>query len=558
MRALFFSADHKAVARLYFFTSLLFLAVGGLIAMLMRWQLAWPGAPVPLLGNWVGRMREQGGIMPPELYAELFTTHGTVMIFFVVIPMLVGAFGNFLVPLHVGAGGMAYERANLAAYYLHMAGGLVLLAGMFVPGGAAATGWTAYPPLSSIANEGQNWWIGSILLFGAGQVITAICQVTTIITARAAGMTWWRLPLAAWSFFATALLTIFSTPVLAAALVMLLLERAGLARFFSPSEGQPLLWQHLFWYYAHPAVYIMILPAFGMISEIVSVFARKPVFGYTAMVITTVAISLLGFLVWGHHMFQSGMNPYLGTSFMVATLVIAMPSAVKTFNWLATLWKGSIWLATPMLHAAAFISMFVIGGLSGVVIACTPVNVYLHDTFFIVGHLHDVLFGGSLFGIFAGLTYWFPKMFGWVLSEPLGKVHAALTFVFYNLTFFPMFILGSGGMMRRMYDTTQYDFLRPLQPWNVLITWSAFGLGLSQLLLLANMMWGARRHKTTEALNPWRANTLEWQISSPPPRTNYPETLTVYHPPYEYSRPGAAEDFLPQNQPFTSAEEATA
>ena len=609
------------------------LAVGGLLAMAMRWQLAWPGSAIPILGQTMPRLRDQGGMLPPEVYAEFFSQHGTIMIFFVVIPILVGGFGGFLLPLQVGSRNMAFPRLNATSLLIHVLATLVILASFFAPKGAGAAGWTAYAPLSKIATQGQNWWIVSLLLFSVSQVLMGVCQATTIINRRAPGMTFYRLPIFAWNMLATAAITLLSTPALIGALVMLMVERMGAGHFFSPvagaaassSDGQPLLWQHLFWFYAHPAVYIMILPAMGIVSEVLPVCARKPLFGYNAFVVTTWAITVLGFMVWGHHMFQSGMNPYLGTTFMAATMVIAVPSAVKTFNWIATLWRGSICLDTTTLHSAGFISMFVIGGLSGIFAASTPVDVYIHDTFFIVAHLHYVLFGGSLFAIFAGLVFYWPKMFGTMLDERLGRLHFGLSFIAYNCTFFPMFILGVGGMMRRLYDPTQYAHLRPLQPINVFISLSAFALGISQLLLALNLLLGLVRlpralsvlivglvssvacaaaafpvgfiasrlmgqtdlglHVYSPALtwvlsaafgiagalyvlrgaarqfnqpapdNPWLANTLEWQISSPPPRTNYAELPIVHYPPYEYSAPGlpAGTDYLPQNLPQSVA-----
>jgi len=337
--------------------------------------------------------------------------------------------------------------------------------------------------------------------------------------------------------------------VLTSALGMLLLDRTVGTHFFAPvGGGQVILWQHLFWFYSHPAVYIMILPAMGFVSDILSTFSRKPIFGYHAMAYSLMGIAGLGFIVWGHHMFQSGMNPTLGTAFMVSTMVIAVPSAIKTFNWLGTLWRGDIHFTTAMLNAMAFVAMFIIGGLSGIFMASTPVDMFIHDTYFIVAHLHYVLFGGSLFGIFAGVHYWFPKMFGRTLNETLGKIHFVLTFVFYNLTFFPMHILGMGGMMRRIYDPTQYEFLKPLQPMNVFVSHSAFALGASQILFMLNFLfslfWGRKADR-----NPWRANTLEWAAASPPPHGNFEVIPTVYRGPYEYSSPEWTEDYLPQDRP---------
>jgi cytochrome c oxidase subunit 1 len=369
-------------------------------------------------------------------------------------------------------------------------------------------------------------------------------------------MTWFRLPLSVWSLFITAVLAILAVPVLAGAVIMLFFDQTIGTHFYLPAGGgQPLMWQHLFWFFGHPEVYILILPAMGIASDVIANGARKPIFGYTSMVWAMVAIAFLGFIVWGHHMFQSGMNPTLASAFMVSTIVIAVPSAIKVFNWLGTLWRGSIHFTTPMLNALAFVSMFIIGGLSGIFMASTPVDMYIHGTYFIVAHIHYVLFGGSLFAIYAGIYFWFPKMFGKQLDERLGKIHFALTFVFYNATFFPMHILGIGGEMRRIYDPTVYDYLKPMQPINVFISVSAFLLFLSQLVMAWNIARTLARGKKAD-LNPWRDCGLEWTVASPPPHGNFETTPTVYHGPYEYSVPGAAEDFIPVNQPPAKVAEA--
>jgi cytochrome c oxidase subunit 1 len=377
----------------------------------------------------------------------------------------------------------------------------------------------------------------------------SVNYITTVINMRAPGMTWFRLPLTIWALFITAILLLLALPVLTAALGMLLFDRLGGTHFFLPGGGgEPLLWQHLFWFFGHPEVYILILPAMGITSDILSVFARKPIFGYHAMAFSIIGIAFLSWIVWGHHMFQSGMNPTLGMSFMLTTMVIGVPSAIKTFNWLGTLWGGRIQFTTPMLFAIGFVSMFVIGGLSGIYMASTPVDIYIHDTYYIVAHIHYVVFGGSMFGIFAGLYYWYPKMFGRMMNETLGKIHFWLTLIFFNLTFFPMHILGVAGHMRRIYNPMQYDFLQPHQHWNVIITIGAIGLGATQILFFVNFLWSMRAGQRASK-NPWHANTLEWEAPSPPPHGNFPGALpTVYRGPYEYSSPLVAEDFLPQAQ----------
>jgi cytochrome c oxidase subunit 1 len=428
------------------------------------------------------------------------------------------------------------------------------LLAFFVEGGAAAAGWTSYPPLSALpdmvpgSGTGQTLWLVSLLLIGTSSLMGAINYITTIVLLRAKGMKMFRLPLTIWALFITAILVLLATPVLTSGLILLLLDRTIGTHFFLPAGGgNPLLWQHLFWFYSHPAVYIMILPAMGITSDVLATFARKPLFGYRPMVYSIMAIAGLGFIVWGHHMFVSGMNPVLGVTFMTSTMMIALPSAIKTFNWLGTLWGGQLHFTTAMLNAIAFVSMFIIGGLSGVFAAATPVDIFIHDTYWIVGHIHYVLFGGSLFGAFAGIYYWFPKMFGRLMDERMGKIHFILTFIAFNLVFFPMFILGANGMPRRLADPYNYEFLAPMQGLNQFMTYSAFVLGLAQVILVVNFiasLWRGRR--ATD--NPWQANTLEWATTSPPPHENFVTLPTVYRGAYEYASPAVAEDYLPQHR----------
>ncbi len=555
IRRYIFSTDHKIIGIQFLFVSLFFMVVGGLLALMVRWQLGYPDRPMPL-GTLFPEEIMPEGYIGPELYNQLFTMHASVMIFLVIIPILAGAFGNFLIPLMIGARDMAYPKLNMLSFWVSFPGGLVMAASFFVENGPAATGWTAYPPLSAVPDYtgvtlGQTLWIVSVIILGTGSIMGAVNYITTIINMRAPGMRFFRMPLTIWALFITAILQLMATPVLAAALGMLLFDRTLGTHFFAPTGGgQVLLWQHIFWFYSHPAVYIMILPSMGFVSDVLATFARKPVFGYKAMVYSLMGIAGLGFIVWGHHMFQSGMNPTLGTAFMMSTMVIAVPSAIKTFNWLGTLWRGSIHFTTPMLNGMAFVSTFIIGGLSGVFMASTPVDIYIHDTYYIVAHIHYVLFGGSLFGVFAAITYWFPKMFGRMMSETWGKVHFVLTFVFFNLTFFPMHLLGMGGHMRRIYyDPNQYLFLKDMQPWNVFITNAALVLGASQAIFALNFIISLFAGRKVDR-NPWNANSLEWSASSPAPHGNWGDrTPTVYRGPYEYSVPGLAEDFLPQDRP---------
>jgi cytochrome c oxidase subunit 1 len=568
VRRYLFSLDHKVIGVQYMILSIFFLLVGGALALMLRWQLGFPGKPLPvwLLGGILSDSAAPGGVILPDFYNSLFTMHATFMVFFAVMPLMIGLFGNYLVPLQIGARDMAFPRMNMLSFWITLTAGIIMVASFFVEGSAAATGWTAYAPLSAVrgftnVKLGQDLWCISLLVLGVGSVLGAVNTMTTVINMRAPGMTWFRLPLPVWSLFVTSILLLLAIPALSAALLLLLSDRLLGTSFFLPAGlivsgqplgnvggGEPLLWQHLFWFFGHPEVYIMILPAMGIASEILSVFSRKPVFGYRAMVFSICAIAFMGWLVWGHHMFQSGMSPLLGTTFMISTMAIAVPSAIKTFNWLGTLWGGQIRFTVPMMHAIAFVAMFVIGGLSGIFMASTPVDSFIHDTYFIVGHIHYVLFGGSLFAGFAGITYWFPKISGRMMNATLGKIHFVITFIAFNCTFFPMHILGIGGHMRRIYDPTKYGFLLHLQPLNTFETISAIVLGFAQFLLIANLFYSLKKGEPAGE-NPWEANTLEWTVPSPPPHHNFDVIPTVYHGPYEYSSPDEPRDYLPQSQP---------
>jgi cytochrome c oxidase subunit 1 len=563
LRKYIFSTDHKIIGIQFLIMSLVFLLLGGTLAMVMRWQLGYPGRAMPG-GGVLPETMAPGGVVLPEFYNALVTMHGTFMVFFAIMPLLVGVFGNYLIPLKIGAPDMAFPRINMASFWIAVPAGLIMLAGFVVEGGHAAAGWTSYAPLSarpdlSGVSTGQALWCVSLIILGLSSILGSFNYITTIINLRAPGMNWFRLPLSIWSLFITSILVLLAMPILSGAIIMLLFDQVLGTHFFLPEQGgQPLLWQHLFWFFGHPEVYILILPAMGMVSDIIANGSRKPIFGYTSMVLAICAIGVLGWGVWGHHMFMSGMNPTLGTSFMISTMLIAVPSAVKVFNWMGTMWRGQIRFHVPMLHAVAFVSMFTIGGLSGVFMAATPVDIQIHDTYFIVAHLHYVLFGGSLFAIFAGITFWYPKMFGRMMSERWGRIHFFLTFIFYNLVFFPMHNLGLGGHMRRIYDPTQYQFLRDLQPINELITVSAFLLFTTQLIFAANFIaswWTGEKAPP----NPWEDNGLEWTVPSPPPHGNFATVPTVYRGPYEYSSPMAPEtDFLPQDRKLESNVEPAA
>lgn len=569
-RKYLFSTDHKVIAKQFLVSSLFFLFIGGAFALFIRWQIAYPGKPVPVIGSimpdtWV---TEAGsGVITPEFYAQLLTMHGTIMIFFVIIPFAVGMFGNFCIPLMIGTDDMAMPRLNMWSFWLVPPAGMIMMSAFFVEGGYAAAGWTSYPPLSAVIQSptftlsGQTLWLISLFLVGFSSIMGAVNYVTTVLNKRAKGMKLFDMPLTVWALFITAVIITLGTPVLAAAFAMLFMDNFLHTSFFLPDNlvtsskyfggGQPVLWQHLFWFYSHPAVYIMILPLMGIASDVLATFSRKPIYGYKAMVFAIAGIAFLGFIVWGHHMFQSGMNPLLGTTFMLSTIVIAVPSSIKVFNWLGTLWRGNIKFSTAMLNALAFVSMFIIGGLSGVFMASAPVDIYIHDTYFIVAHIHYVLFGGSLFGIFAGIYYWYPKMFGKMLNESWGRKHFYWTFITFNLTFFPMHVLGVAGHMRRIYDPNVYDFLKGLGGINEFITIAAIALGFSQLILVFNVLWSLKWGKKAPR-NPWRANTLEWAAPAHPGHGNFDRDITVYRGPYEFSVEGRDLDYWPQWEPGKS------
>ena len=550
-----FSTDHKMIGRQFLFLGLFMLIIGGILAMLIRWQLAWPETEVPGLG-WVPEPTMYEGIIPPSTYNMLFTMHATIMIFFVVMPIMVGGFGNFLIPIMIGAKDMAFPLLNMLSFWVGAVAGVLMVASFFVVGGAASGGWTSYTPLTGAAvytgvNWGINLWVLSLFVLAFSSLMGSINYITTLINMRAPGMTYFRLPLSIWSLFITAILLLLALPILTAALGMLFFDRVFATNFFLPAGGMPLLWQHLFWFFGHPEVYILVLPAMGVTSDVLSVFSRKPIFGYRAMAFSMIALAFLSWIVWGHHMFVSGMNPALGTAFMLTTMVIAVPSAIKTFNWLGTLWGGSIRFTVPLLFAIGFVSNFVIGGLSGIFMASTPVDIFIHDTYFIVAHFHYVV-AGIIFAMFAAIYFWFPKMFGRMTNRTWGIVHFVGTYVFFNLTFFPMHFLGVGGHMRRIYNPLQYEYLEQFGDMNVFITISAFCLGLSQIPFVVNFLWSLfAGEKAPE--NPWEANTLEWSAPSPPPHGNFATQPQVYRGPYEYSVPGVEQDWLPQDRPLGAA-----
>jgi cytochrome c oxidase subunit I len=511
------NTDHKVIGTQYVVTSFFFLFVGGLIAMLMRAELAQPGRQ----------------FVDAETFNGLFSVHASLLIFLFIIPVFAGL-ANYVLPLMIGAPDMAFPRLNALSFWMLPTAGLLMTLSFLAPGGSFAAGWTAYAPLSTTQPIGQVFFTIGVQFAGASSIATALNFLVTIITMRAPGMSFFRMPLLVWANFSTSLLVVIATPFIAASQFFVLLDRALGFNFFDPARGgDVLMYQHVFWFYSHPAVYIMMLPGFGIISEVLAVKARKPVFGYRMMAFSLLAIVVLGFTVWAHHMFVSGMQSWIRIPMMVTTAIIAVPTGIKVFSWLATLWRGVLKLDTPMLWALGFITMFVLGGISGVTLAIIPFTIHVSDTYFIVAHIHYVLFGGSLFTIFAGVYYWFPKMTGRMYDETLGKIHFWTTFVFFNLTFAPMHLIGIEGMPRRVAD-----YADQFATWNLIISLASFGVGLSTLVFLYNIVVSWKGGPRASA-NPWRALTLEWQVSSPPPIFNFDNVPTVVGGPYEYGVPGA-------------------
>ncbi|MDZ4773190.1 MAG: cbb3-type cytochrome c oxidase subunit I [Planctomycetota bacterium] len=557
-----YSVDHETIGKQYLWTSLAMLVVGGLMALAMRWQLAWPWTEMPVVGSLL--FPRTGRVISPDFYTVLFTMHGTIMIFFVIIPLALGAFGNLLVPAMIGAQHMAFPRLNRASYWLTLPAIACLLAGFFVEGGAASAGWTGYAPLATVesaaqgARLGQTLWVVSLTLSGISSLLGAVTYVATIACCRASGMTLMRMPLTIWGVLTAASLQIVALPMLTAGSVLQLADRWLHTGFFTPQNlviggvaldatsatgGSPLLWQHLFWFYSHPAVYVMVLPAMGIVSDVLAVHGRKPVFGYKPMVIAMCTICVLGFVVWGHHMFVSGMSPAAGTAFALSTFLIALPSSIKTFNWLATLHGARIRLTTSMLFALGFVALFVVGGLSGLWMAATPVDVYIHDTYVVVAHFHYIVFGGTVFAVFAGIHHWFPRFFGRVLDERLGRIHFVGTFVLSNCVFLMMHQLGLAGMLRRTADPYVYEVFEKLKPINVFITWSAISLAAWQLWFVLNLVLTLRKKRTAPS-NPWNACSLEWNEAATEP--------IVLRGPYEYGAAAGDEDWLAQTRESSS------
>ena len=560
-----FSVDHKVIGIQYILLAIVAAFLGMGLSLLVRLRLVWPNTPIEILGTLFPEGAPDG-VMTPEFYLAMLTMHGTIMVFMVLTTAPQGGFGNYILPIQIGAADMAFPTLNMLSFWTTFASFITLVAAFFTAGGAPISGWTAYPPLSALdeaamGGYGQDLWIFSIALFCIGSLLGALNFIVTTLQLRAKGLTMMRLPLTVWAWFVTAILGLLAFGVLLSAGVLLLMDRMGGTSFFIPgglvvndvpidhTGGSPILWQHLFWFFGHPEVYIAILPGMGVTSHILATFARKPVFGYKAMVYAIVAIGSLGFVVWGHHMFVSGMSPYSGFVFSVLTMVIGVPSAIKTFNWIGTLWGGKIRFATPMLFSIGFVSLFVTGGISGIFLGQPSIDLFFHDTYFVVAHFHLIMGVAAIFGMFAGVTFWFPKMSGRMMSEGIGKVHFWLTFIGVYAIFGPMHYLGVIAHPRRYAETTSVDYLGAAgaNELHYFITIAAMITITAQFLFLFNVIWSLLKGKKVESDNPWEATTLEWVTSTPPAHDNFEGKIpTVYHGPYEFSVPGAPRDYVMQ------------
>jgi cytochrome c oxidase subunit I len=569
IRKYIFSYDHKMIGKQYLITALVWGLIGMILSWIMRLQLAYPTTQMPFLETILGRFAE-GGILAPEFYSAMMTMHGTIMVFFVLTAGLIGTFGNYLIPLQIGARDMAFPLVNMLSYWTFFVASVIMLASFFVQTGPAAAGWTAYPPLSALESAmpgsglGQSLWLISIGVFIVSSLLGSLNYIVTVLNLRTKGMTMGRMPLTVWSIFSAAILGLLAFPVLLSGAIMLLFDKHLGTSFFLPGGlfignellshdgGSPILWQHIFWFLGHPEVYIVALPALGICSEVISTCTRKPLFGYKAMVGSILVIAFLSFIVWGHHMFVSGMNPFLGSVFVLTTLLIAVPSAVKVFNWLATLWRSRIMFTPAMLYALGLVSFFITGGLTGLFLGNAPIDIQLHDTYFVVAHFHFVMGASAVFGLLAGIYHWFPKMFGRRINIFWGRVHFWLTFIGIYLIFFPMHFMGISGVPRRYYSFGEFEFTSIFGDLNIFITIAALTAGAAQLIFLINF-FGSMFFGKKEERNPWHAGSLEWDAETPPPHGNWEgDVPTVYRGPHEYSRPDMKEDYILQSTPTTS------
>lgn len=586
-----FSTDHKVIGIQYGLTSLTFLLFGFSLIMLMRWQLAYPQQPIPVIGgflhtlfgsNALGAIEggKGGYYIMPDFYNSLGAMHGTIMVFLAIVPLAFGAFGNYVIPLQIGAPDMAFPRLNMASYWMYFAGGVIMLVSFFIPGGAAKAGWTSYSPLATITDmqyavNGQTFWLVGMVFLISSSLLGSVNFIATVIQLRAPGLTWMRLPFFVWAQFVTAFLLLLAFPPLEAAGIMQLMDNVLDTSFFLPTGlmvggsvsmadkisggGSPLLWQHLFWFLAHPEVYVLILPAIGIVAEILANNTRKPLWGYKSLVYSTLAIGFLSFIVWAHHMYLTGMGVTISTFFQTTTMLISVPSVIILTTLMISLYGGSIRFNTPMLFVLAFLPMFGLGGLTGLPLGFNASDLYLHDSYYVIAHFHYIVAPGTIFALFAGVYYWFPKMTGRKMSEFWGKIHFAGSFIFMNAIFLPMFLQGLSGMSRRMYDGgASYasdmeagilgltaDAIRL----NVPITHAAFGLLIFQIPFIINVFYSMRNGKKVENDNPWESTTLEWATPTPPPHGNFLEQPVVYRDPYEYSVPGSKKGFIAQNEP---------
>ena len=553
------STDHKIIGLQYGITALLWLLFGFILMMIMRYQLAYPESPIPIVGALLG----DGGLLPPEMYNSLGAMHGTIMIFLGVVPLAFGAFGNYFLPLQIGAIDMAFPKLNATSYWMYFVGSVVMVTGFFVPGGAANSGWTSYPPLSDIATTGQTVWLCGMVFLITSSLLGSINILATVIQLRTEGMNWMRLPIFVWVQFITAFLLLLAFPPLEAASVLQLMDRLAGTSFFMPSGlvvsgvalsnaggGSPLLWQHLFWFLAHPEVYVLILPAFGIVVEVIANNTRKPIWGYKSIVYAVVFLGFMSFIVWAHHMFITGMGTSMSSFFQTTTMIISIPSVVILTALFMSLWGASIRYNTPMLFALGFLPMFGIGGLTGLPLGLAAADIYLHDTYYVIGHFHYVVAPGTIFALFAGIYYWFPKMTGKRMNETLGKLHFFFSLIFMNGVFLPMMAQGLAGVSRRLWDGGEmYAHAAGVLYLNEVMSISAWLLGMTQIFFIVNMIISLMSKKTGEA-NPWGATTLDWSATTSPPlgHGNFEVVPTVYRGPYEYSVPGADKDFTPQNE----------